>query len=320
MQDSRRNQGKTARSLNILAPEKFDISPYRGRFAPSPSGPLHADSLITALASYLDARANNGKWYIRMEDLDPPRESIKAANQILQALECLNLYWDDEVLYQSHRHDVYYGVLTQLQKQNLVFPCTCSRQDIQKHAGIYPGTCRLCDINDSDLVLGHYALRCKVSDSTMQFNDLLQGRQSQNLESETGDFIIKRKDGLYSYQLAVVVDDAFQKITHIIRGIDLINSSHRQIYLQRLLDYLQPVYGHIPVIINTKGQKLSKQHHAAPLNLSNPSLTLYQTLIYLQQSPPAELQSCKPSDILLWAIENWQLNKLKNLQHLDEKL
>ncbi|MBN4075545.1 MAG: tRNA glutamyl-Q(34) synthetase GluQRS [SAR86 cluster bacterium] len=296
------------------------MSPYRGRFAPSPTGPLHAGSLIAALASYLDARANKGKWFVRMEDLDPPRESTEAANQILQALECLNLNWDGEVLYQSRRHKAYHDALAQLQRQDLVFPCICSRQDLRACSGIYPGTCSLRDIKGSDLEPGNYALRCKVSNSIMFFDDLLQGKQSQNLEAEIGDFIIKRKDGLYSYQLAVVVDDTFQEITHIVRGIDLIGSSHRQIYLQKLLDYPQPVYSHIPVITNSLGQKLSKQHHATALNLNKPSLTLYQALLYLQQRPPAELQDGKPSEILLWAIENWKIKKLKNLQQLDEGL
>jgi glutamyl-Q tRNA(Asp) synthetase len=254
-----------------------------------------------------------------MEDLDPPRESVIAAKQILQALECLNLYWDGEVLYQSDRHTAYQLALNQLQEQTSVFPCTCNRKDIQQQGGIYQGNCRRRNINDSGLEPGNYAIRCKVSNSILEFDDLLQGKQSQNLESETGDFIIKRKDGLYSYQLAVVVDDAFQEITHIIRGIDLIDSSYRQIYLQSLLSFPQPYYGHIPVIINDQGQKLSKQHHATALDLSDPSSTLYQALLYLQQNPPNDLKKSKPSDILEWAIENWQIPKLRNLQKLDEK-
>ncbi len=318
MQDTRRNQGKTTGSLGISAPGKLNPSPYRGRFAPSPTGPLHAGSLIAALASYLDAHANKGQWFVRMEDLDPPRESPEAAKQILQGLEALNLYWDGEVLYQSSRHNAYHDALIQLQKQELVFPCVCSRQSLQETAGIYPGTCRDRKISDSDLKPGGYALRCKVSDSTVQFNDLIQGEQFQNLGKEVGDFIIKRKDGLYAYQLAVVIDDAFQEITHIIRGIDLLDSTYRQIYLQGLLACPHTVYGHIPVIINSHGQKLSKQHHATALNFSNPSKALYQALVYLQQNPPNELKHHKPSDILLWAVENWQVEKLRNLHQLDE--
>lgn len=253
-----------------------------------------------------------------MEDLDPPRESAAAAAQILQSLEYLNLFWDGEVLYQSHRHNAYRDALTQLQQQGHIFPCTCSRQTIQEYAGIYPGTCRKRKMDDSDLISGNYALRCRVPDTINQFDDLLQGKQSQKLESESGDFIVKRKDGLFSYQLAVVVDDAFQDITHIIRGIDLIDSTHRQIYLQNLLDYSQPVYGHIPVIINAMGQKLSKQHHAKAINLDQPAQALYQALVYLQQNPPTELIDCSTPDILNWGIKNWEIQKLNNLQQLDE--
>jgi glutamyl-Q tRNA(Asp) synthetase len=320
LQDPRRNQGKTTGSLNISAPVKLNISPYRGRFAPSPSGPLHAGSLIAALASYLDARSNNGLWFVRMEDLDPPRESPEAAKEILLSLETLNLYWDGEVLYQSSRQNAYHDVLIQLQRQDRVFPCTCTRQSLHGNAGIYPGNCRNRPLADPDLKPGEYGLRCKVSNLTMEFNDLVQGRQSQNLDKGVGDFIIKRKDGLYAYQLAVVIDDGFQEITHIIRGIDLMDSTYKQIYLQKLLGYSQPAYAHIPVIINNQGQKLSKQHHAAPLNLAHPSKALFQALVYLQQSPPAELISNKPSDVLLWAVENWRIEKLGNLQQLDETI
>ena len=320
MQNPGRNQGKTTGSLNISVPVKRNISPYRGRFAPSPTGPLHAGSLVAALASYLDARSNNGFWFVRMEDLDPPRESPEAAKEILLSLETLNLYWDGEVLYQSSRHKDYHDVLIQLHKQACVFPCTCSRQSLQGNAGIYPGKCRNLQQADLDLKPGEYALRCKVSNLTIAFNDLVQGRQSKNMDKEVGDFIIKRKDGLYAYQLAVVIDDAFQEITHIIRGIDLMDSTYKQIYLQSLLSYTRPVYGHIPVIVNNQGQKLSKQHHAPSLNLARPSEALYQALVYLQQSPPAELISHKPSDVLLWAVENWRIGKLQNLQQINEAI
>lgn len=254
-----------------------------------------------------------------MEDLDPPRESAAAAKEILQALECLHLYWDGDVLYQSNRHTAYLEALHQLQEQHKIFPCTCSRKDIQKLAGIYPGVCRELDFKDPKLKSGNFAIRCKTSKLNILFNDLLQGEQSQEIESGTGDFIIKRKDGLYSYQLAVVVDDAFQGITHIIRGIDLLDSSYRQIYLQNLLGLPQPVYGHIPVIINDQGQKLSKQHHASALNLNDPSTTLFQALQYLKQDPPPELKENTPSDILSWAIENWQIKSLLNIKQLNEK-
>ncbi len=304
--------------MNISASGKGQSSNYRGRFAPSPTGPLHAGSLIAALASFLDARANQGEWYVRMEDLDPPRESPEAAKQILQALENLGLHWDDRVLYQSQRQPAYHEALLQLQHEQMIFPCTCSRQDMRKHAGVYQGICRNRLLESIDSKNENYALRCRVPDITSEFHDLVQEQQAQNLQSDVGDFIIKRKDGLYAYQLAVVVDDAFQEITHVIRGIDLIDSTHRQMHLQSLLQYPQPVYGHIPVIINSQGQKLSKQHHAKALDLQNPVATLCLGLRYLQQSPPAELLSATTQEVLNWGIANWNILKLNNIQQIPE--
>tara|TARA_R110000824_G_scaffold7892_2_gene35643 strand:- start:11417 stop:12391 length:975 start_codon:yes stop_codon:yes gene_type:complete len=317
LQNAGRNQGKTTGGLKISAPYQQQTT-YRGRFAPSPTGPLHAGSLIAALASYLDARANRGLWFLRIEDLDPPRESPAALKQILQALEELNLLWDGEIIYQSQRSQAYQEALARLQEQALIFPCTCSRQDIQDHGGIYPGFCRERELNEVNAESDTFSLRCKVPDIAIQFDDLLQGKQSQNLRSDVGDFILKRKDGLFAYQLAVVVDDAFQEITHVVRGIDLIDSTPRQIYLQRLLGYKQPVYAHIPVIINSQGQKLSKQHHANPLPAGKPSLSLYQALICLHQQPDADLKNAAPADIITWAIEHWNIDRLSELKHLDE--
>ncbi len=256
---------------------------------------------------------------MRIEDLDPPRESPEATYQILSALETLNLFWDETPLYQSNRLQDYELALHALREQNTIFPCTCTRQQITDNQGIYPGTCARKNIHERDLELGKFSLRCKIHDTDIDFQDLLQGRQTQNLKSSVGDFILKRKDGLFAYQLAVVVDDNYQEITHVVRGIDLLDSTARQIHLQQLLAYPQLVYAHIPVIINEFGQKLSKQHHATPINLDAPSLVLYEALGYLQQNPDPVLKESSPSDILDWAINNWQIGKLQNLHQLSER-
>ena len=253
-----------------------------------------------------------------MEDLDPPRESPEAAVEILRALEILELHWDDEVLYQSQRHAAYQQALQELGSAGQLFPCPCTRQDIRDNEGVYPGTCRQQKLNVHDNPLADFAIRCKVADQDITFTDQIQGEQHQNLHEECGDFIIKRKDGLFAYQLAVVVDDAFQGISHVIRGVDLLDSTARQIHLQKLLGLQQPVYGHIPVIVNTEGQKLSKQHHAAPLDLSSPTLTLYKGLQYLQQALDPELQNSSPTELLHWAIQHWNPANLKNRRQVDE--
>lgn len=254
-----------------------------------------------------------------MEDLDPPRESPEAARQILHALEILELNWDGEVLYQSQRHAAYAEALSTLQQKHLLFPCTCSRRKLhEKHDGIYPGTCRNRSLDDPDLIEGDYALRCCISDVEISFNDLLQGPQCQKLERDVGDFIVKRRDGLYAYQLAVVIDDAFQEISHVIRGMDLLDSTPRQIYLQRQLNLPQPRYGHIPLIVNREGQKLSKQHHAPQLDFTRPSFLLYQGLQFLQQKPDPALLDATPAEILGWAISHWEPARLENLTQLDE--
>lgn len=268
-------------------------------------------SLIAALASYLDAKANQGSWLVRMEDLDPPRESPQAASHILQALEQLNLFWDGEVLYQSQRHPAYQAALDALQKDHKTFPCSCSRLQIQKLDGLHWGACKL----DPSKAC---SIRCRCEESSFIFADYFQGQQNQNMKTTGGDFILKRKDGFYAYQLAVVVDDAYQKINHIIRGIDLIDSTGRQLYLQTLLGLPAPNYGHIPVIVNAQGQKLSKQHFAQALDLSHPEQLIITALSYLQQNPEPQLLQAKLEDILDWAIQHWHPKNLTDLQSLVE--
>lgn len=288
---------------------------YRGRFAPSPTGLLHAGSLVAALASYLDARAAGGVWLVRMEDLDPPREQPGAADAILHTLDTLGLHWDESVVYQSQRLDAYQAALAELTRQGLLFACCCSRQDLAG-ALVYPGTCRHCPPTYQQ---GVNALRCRVPEESFGFHDRLQGPYAQQLAREVGDFVLLRKDGYFAYQLAVVVDDGVQGITDIVRGIDLLDSTPRQLYLQRCLVLPTPVYAHIPVIINASGQKLGKQQYAAAIDTSQPGKALWSALQYLQQRPDPALVHENVDTILAWAIAHWRPAVLAGIQQLPER-
>lgn len=279
---------------------------YVGRFAPSPTGPLHIGSLIGALASFLDAKANNGKWRVRIEDIDPPREIEGATQSILKSLDAHGLTYDGAVLYQSQRQRAYRTVLQQLMTQQKTFYCTCSRSDLNINHGIYNGQCR----NRNTLPNHEYAMRLQVDNQPISFIDPIQGLFSQQLESEIGDFVLKRKDGYFSYQLAVVIDDAYQKITHVVRGSDLLDSTPRQIYLQHQLAYPQPRYVHIPVITHNEGQKLSKQTGAPALDNTQAYENLLFALNFLQQRPPPPSMNKTVENILAWAIENWQIENI----------
>ena len=295
-------------------PETQHLSPYRGRFAPSPTGPLHAGSVLTALASYLDARARNGVWLVRIEDLDPPRESKQAAADILSTLEALELTWDETVVYQSQRSPAYEEALAQLDSQQLVYACRCSRQKLTAQGSVYPGWCRALQIPRAR----DTALRCCVTDSTVAFSDRLQGPYTQHLRQDVGDFVIRRRDGLFAYQLAVVVDDAWQGITDIVRGIDLIDSTPRQIYLQQMLGFAVPAYAHVPVVTNTQGQKLGKQQFAEAVDPARPGPVLFKTLQRLQQNPEPGLATATPTAILAWAIAHWQPANLNGIKQIPE--
>jgi len=249
-----------------------------------------------------------------MEDLDPPRESREAVTAILQALETLGLHWDGPVLFQSQRHTAYEDALRTLQEKQLVFACDCSRQRQARHGGIYTGRCRGRGLAWSP----EHALRCRVAPETIRFEDALQGCQAQQLEAEVGDFVIRRRGGLYAYQLAVVVDDAFQGITDVVRGIDLLESTPRQIWLQQHLGFATPRYVHVPVIVNREGQKLSKQHFATPVDLSCPSATLVQALQYLQMNPDPALASAPPEAVLAWACAGWDRKNLNGIKQILE--
>ncbi|NBQ84901.1 MAG: tRNA glutamyl-Q(34) synthetase GluQRS [Methylophilaceae bacterium] len=287
-----------------------------GRFAPSPTGPLHFGSLLAALASYLEAKTQGGLWLVRMEDLDKPREVAGAANHILNTLEKFGLEWDGEVVYQSQRSELYQEALNQIKAQSLIYQCSCSRKEIadsynQKPAQhgidglIYPGTCR-----DKSSTFKPYAERIKVKDQNISFNDAIQGKIDQNLANQIGDFVLKRADGLFAYQLAVVVDDYLQGVTHVVRGADLLDSTPRQIYLQQVLGYSTPKYAHIPVASNQAGEKLSKQTLATPIDANNAPNLLINALDFLGQTPPQDLSNYKAQEILAWAMQHWALDKI----------
>ncbi len=288
-------------------------SHYIGRFAPSPTGPLHIGSLIAAVASYLDAHSQQGQWLLRMEDLDPPREMAGAAEAILTSLQRHGLHWHGEVLWQSRRHDAYRQAVAQLLRQHKAYYCHCSRADIQHMGGIYDGRCR-----------GQYqppaqaaAVRLQLQGDTIQFEDRIQGPISQSLQQQVGDFVIQRKDRLYAYQLAVVLDDHYQGVNQVLRGCDLLDSTPRQIHLQQQLGLPSPGYSHIPVISNSAGQKLSKQTFAPALDDSQPCRNLRQALQFLRQpAPPAELR--QPAQLLAWASRHWQPQRISAVRQIDQ--
>lgn len=282
---------------------------YVGRFAPSPTGPLHLGSLIAALASYLDARHHQGQWLLRIEDLDPPRESKEAPGLILEQLNRLGFVWDGDPLFQSQRLDRFEECLALLREAGLLFHCTCSRKSF---AEVYPGRCR--GSQQTELT---YAVRIQVSDERLTCEDSIQSPHSYNLREDIGDFILKRKDGLFAYQLAVVVDDYDQGVTHVIRGSDLLDSTPRQIYLARCLGFSSPQFGHIPVIVDAAGQKLSKQSHARPIDLKRPAETLKTALRLLGQKVPEADQA---EEILVQAAQDWRLTDVPKQLSLQDPL
>ena len=283
--------------------------PYRGRFAPSPTGPLHFGSLACAVASFLQARANGGTWLVRVEDLDPPREMPGATDEILRTLEKHQLFWDETVVYQSQRHNRYQHWLEQLSQRELIYRCRCSRKQIQERQNalgiaVYPGTCKDEALDASQ----DYAVRVKSLPQTITFEDRIQGRYGHNVATEVGDFVVRRTDGWFAYQLAVVADDAEQHITEVVRGSDLLNNTPRQIYLQQQLDLQTPHYAHIPVATNQSGEKLSKQTSAASVNCANPMANILKTLEFLGQNPPPRHQFDTLEAVWQWAIEHWTIS------------
>lgn len=287
-------------------------SRYRGRFAPSPTGPLHFGSLVAAVGSYLDARHEDGEWLVRMEDLDPPREIPGAADRILRALEAYGFEWDGPVWYQSQRQEAYQEALERLRDDGLVFHCGCTRRDIANLAQtgidgpLYPGTCR------DGLPPGRMprAIRVRAAATTISIEDRLQGRISQRLDTQVGDFTLRRADGLFAYQLAVVVDDGAQGISDVVRGSDLLDSTPRQVYLQGLLGLATPHYLHLPVATNPAGEKLSKQTHALAIPDSADLALLCRCLRFLGQEVPAGLHESGLDAFWNWAIVDWNPGRI----------
>lgn len=291
---------------------------YRGRFAPSPTGDLHMGSLVAAVASCLEARVRNGEWLLRIEDIDPPREIPDSATRILHALEKFGFEWDGEVLYQSTRDDAYAAAVETLRQKHQAFDCACSRSDVAEHAThvgtegpVYPGTCR-----DGLGGRAPRSIRVRAPASEICFNDRLQGRVCQHVDKDIGDFVIRRADDCHAYQLAVVVDDAWQGITDVVRGADLLLSTPRQLWLQQLLDVPAPDYLHIPLLLDEHGRKLSKQAQSAPVDPERPAAGLFRAFCLLQQSPPAALSGASTDEIWQWAVKNWQPQRLRGLHEL----
>jgi len=269
--------------------------------------------LYTALAGFLDARKHQGQWLLRIDDLDTPRNVESAIESIIHDLERFGLHWDQAIHYQSQSLELYHSCINKLLEEQHLYPCSCSRKSLAasnlKNPLVYPGYCRN-KAADQDKP---HALRIKTHDLTLSFQDRLQGTVSQNLMCYPGDFIIKRKDQIVAYQLAVVIDDFQQHITHVVRGYDLLDSTPRQLFIQKLLGYSHPEYMHVPVIVNQQGEKLSKQTHAEGVNTQKPAETLFLLLTLLKQNPPDNLRKAKVADILDWAIAHWNPQNLTKI-------
>lgn len=280
---------------------------YVGRFAPSPTGPLHFGSLITAVASYCDAKANQGTWLVRIEDTDIPRIYPGSEEHILRAMDAFQLEPDAEIIFQKDRLDIYEDVIQQLRQQGLVYACQCTRKMLGSNH-IYQDTCR-----NLGLAFEHQAIRLKVEDVEICFEDRLQGRHCSELKKDLGDFVLKRRDGIINYQLAVVVDDYLQGMTHVVRGADLLDNTERQIYLGQLLGYSRLSYMHLPLAMNDQGQKLSKQNLAQALDLTQAPQLLKQALQALHQ---AEVDLDTPERMLQQAVVQWDIERIPHTTEL----
>lgn len=287
-------------------------SSYRGRYAPSPTGPLHFGTLVAAVGSYLQAKCQQGQWLMRIEDVDTTRSVTGAADNMLQTFEDFGFEWDSEVIYQSERTELYEQALAALSEKGLVYPCTCSRKQISGNSiegapvSIYNGKCRFRTL---PLDEGH-ALRIRVEGTHITFDDAVMGEVSQQLNTDCGDFVIKRRDGLFAYQLAVVVDDALQGITEVVRGADLLDSTARQIYLQQQLGYTQPDYLHLPLAVDENQQKLGKSTGGAALDSTQPVKSLFAAVRHLGQQPPDGLETECLNSFWQWAIGHWNIRHI----------
>lgn len=277
-------------------------SEYVGRFAPSPTGPVHFGTLLAAVGSYLQAKTHDGKWLVRIEDVDITRSIEGSDRDILDTLEKFGFEWDDEIVYQSQRTGLYEHALDTLIDKSLIYPCRCSRKQLADNGSdIYPGTCRHLHLPDA----GEHALRVMAEDRDISFTDQVMGEQHQNIARDCGDFVVRRRDQLFAYQLAVVVDDASQGITEIVRGADLLDSTPRQIYLQQQLGYTTPSYCHLPLAVDNEGRKISKSAGHARIDLECKQSMLCKALDFLGQRPPPELADDTLADVWRWAIMHW---------------
>ncbi|HEX7236044.1 MAG TPA: tRNA glutamyl-Q(34) synthetase GluQRS [Gammaproteobacteria bacterium] len=291
---------------------------YVGRFAPSPTGPLHLGSLVTAVVSFLHARQARGEWLVRIEDIDPPREVPGAADDILRTLEAFELTWDRSVLYQSRRLAAYDAVAERLLADGRAFRCRCSRSEIRAanegDSGRYPGTCRRRHIAPGDA-----AVRVRVDAGLVVFDDGLQGTIEADLSATLGDYVIVRRDGLPAYHLAVVLDDAEQGVTTIVRGVDLLDSTAAHVHLQRVLGLTTPQYHHLPVLVNEQGQKLSKQTGASAVDARDRSAAA-RVLEMLGLMVPPSLAGERPGTLWAWAIERWSIDSLRGKRTIPQRL
>lgn len=287
--------------------------PAVGRFAPSPTGPLHFGSLIAALCSYAHAKHSGGHWRLRIDDIDTPRVVPGSADSILRSLESHGFEWDGAVIYQSHRNDAYREALVTLTERGHTYRCICSRKQIAAIARtgtegpIYPGTCRALDNAAKN---AQFATRLRVGTTEIHLNDAIQGAMCQNLGEAIGDFVIYRADGIAAYHLATVVDDIEMGVTEVIRGADLLNSTFRQAYLQSLLGAPLPTYGHFPVAVTREQLKISKQTNARALDPATASAYLVSALAFLGQNPPRDLQLSSTREIIRWAIDQWDTSRI----------
>ena len=279
----------------------------RGRFAPSPTGELHFGSIVAAVASFLDARSRGDEWLVRIDDIDAPRIASGAIVAILRELERLGLRWDGEIVYQSARSELYAAALEALRSRDLCFPCACTRREVGGR--VYPGTCR------NGVPAGRTArsVRVRVGAGSIEMEDLVQGSCRQDLERDIGDFVVYRADGVFAYHLATAFDDTEQEITRVVRGADLLLSTHRQVFVQGLLSRPRPEYAHVPVVTNCQGEKLSKHTRAPPTRLRPASVVICDALRFLDHSPPAQLVGAPPEEVWSWAIDEWELGRVPRI-------
>ncbi len=313
------NAAKSSTGIGTIA--TADAERYRGRFAPSPTGPLHFGSLTAALGSYLEARRRRGTWSLRIENVDRTREVPGAADLIIRTLASFGFQWDGPIIYQSDRTEHYAAALDRLSRRGLVYPCSCSRSEIELAARgsasfadevRYAGTCRSGPLHPNRPL----ASRFRTSPGRIALIDGLQGEVTQDVHLEVGDFVIRRRDGYFAYQLAVVVDDADFGTTQVVRGADLLDNTPRQILLQQALGFRFPTYAHLPLAVDPTGAKLSKSAQSVAIDPARGGLLLWQALAFLKQSPPASLSKAPALDVWAWALEQWDLSRLLGLKSL----